>query len=36
VLFWADPNVAVTPLAELAELLDFWVVMPLVVFDRKA
>jgi hypothetical protein len=34
-LLWAHPDVAITPLAELPELLDFWVVMLLVIFYRE-
>ena len=35
-LLWAHPDVTITPFAELAELLDFWVIVLLVVFDREA
>jgi len=35
-LLWAHPDVTITPLAELAELLDFWVIVLLVVFDWEA
>ncbi len=36
VLLGAHPDVAVAPLAEFAELLDFWVIVLLVVFDWQA
>ena len=36
VLLWAHPNMAITPLAELPELLNLWVIVLLVIFDRKA
>ena len=35
-LLWAHPDVAITPLAELPELLNFRVVVLLVIFDREA
>lgn len=35
-LLWAHPDVTITPLAELPELLDFWVVVLLIVFDGEA
>ena len=35
-LLWAHPDVAVTPLAELPELLYFGVIVLLVVFDWEA
>jgi hypothetical protein len=36
VLLGAHPDVAITPLAESPELLDFGVVMLLVIFDGEA
>ena len=35
-LLWAHPDVTITPLAELAELLDLGVVVLLVVLDGEA
>ena len=35
-LLWADPDVAVTPFAEIAELLHLWVIVLLVVLDGEA